>query len=66
MLRPLLAAALAAGALLTMPADAATRCLGEHSRFYVCVVSQDPDPARPLPMGEIEVYCGGALCPGQP
>ena len=62
MLRPLVAAALAAGALLATPANAGTRCFGSHELYYVCVVYSPVDPGSPLPMEDVEVYCGGQLC----
>lgn len=37
--RPLAAAALVTGALLSSPAGATTTCVGEHSILYACVVT---------------------------
>ena len=58
MLRPLLAAALAAGALLTTPANAATRCVGDASLYYLCVVT----PGVGLGSEPHCVYTGGSSC----
>jgi hypothetical protein len=57
--RPLLVATLVGGAFLATPASATTRCVGEQTIFYACVVTPRVDTS-----GET-VYCfytGGSSC----
>lgn len=54
-------AALAVGTFAT-PASANPYCFGSDRYYYVCVVIPPVDPGSPLPVEEVEVYCGGSLC----
>lgn len=62
MLRPLAAAALAAGALVATHASADPYCFGSNRYYHVCVVPPSVDPGSPLPVEDVEIYCGGQLC----